>query len=86
MATLADVLTALQNGVVAINNVSRDIANLQLGRLPVSTVAQLPAVASSQGLLRMVTDANATTRLATVAGGGSNKIVVFCDGSNWIIL
>jgi hypothetical protein len=50
------------------------------------TVANLPAAAAKyQGLRGSVTDANATTFLSTVAGSGSNKVPVFCDGSNWKI-
>lgn len=57
------------------------------GSLDVSTVAALPsAVTLGAGAMRHVTDANATTRLATVAGGGSNSLVVFSDGTNWVIL
>jgi len=50
------------------------------------TVATLPAAATYPGGMAYVTDANATTRLATVAGGGSNKVMVFSDGTNWLIL
>ena len=47
----------------------------------VGTVAQLPTVA--QGLRGMVTDSNTTTFAAVVAGGGSNVVPVYCDGTNW---
>ena len=50
------------------------------------TVATLPSAASFEGAIAYVTDANATTRLATVAGGGSNKVIVYSDGTNWVIL
>jgi hypothetical protein len=32
-----------------------------------------------------VTDSNSTTLGATVAGGGSNKVLVFHNGANWKI-
>jgi len=50
------------------------------------TVANLPAASTVQGGMAYVSDANATTRLATVAGGGANKVVVFSDGASWLIL
>lgn len=52
----------------------------------VSTVATLPAaVASNVGTRGFVTNANATTFNSIVAGGGSNKVPVFSDGTNWRI-
>ncbi len=50
-------------------------------------VSGLPAAATAGGgAMAYVTDANATTRLSTVAGGGSNKVMVFSDNANWLIL
>jgi hypothetical protein len=34
----------------------------------------------------MMTDATATTPRSTPTGGGSNKVVCFSDGTNWLIL
>lgn len=53
-------------------------------RLKSSTVAALPS-ASVAGRRRFVTDANATTFHSIVAGGGSNYVPVFSDGTNWRI-
>lgn len=51
-----------------------------------ATVATLPTCDSGlAGGRASVTDANSTTFLASVAGGGSNKVPVFCDGSAWKI-
>jgi hypothetical protein len=50
----------------------------------VSTVSGLPTDAT-QGDRRMVTDANATTFASVVAGGGSNIVPVYWDGSDWRI-
>lgn len=50
------------------------------------TVANLPAAV--QGGVAFVTDANTTFLLGvgtTVAGGGSGKVPVYSDGTNWII-
>jgi hypothetical protein len=52
----------------------------------VYTVAALPsAVTSGMGARAFVSDANATTFASTVAGGGSNKVPVYSDGTNWKI-
>jgi hypothetical protein len=57
-----------------------------LNKRPVTTVANLPAAnTANQGREFYVTDANSTTRLAVVAGGGSNFVKVFCTGSQWLI-
>lgn len=54
------------------------------------TVASLPAFVygpnNGAGALAYVSDANSTTRHATVAGGGSNKLLVQYNGTNWIIV
>lgn len=53
---------------------------------PALTVATLPAAATAgAGARSFVTDANATTFLSTVAGGGANKVPVVSDGTNWLI-
>lgn len=53
---------------------------------PSSKVGSLPTCdAARTGGMAWVTDANATTFLSTVAGGGANKVPVSCDGTNWVI-
>jgi hypothetical protein len=54
--------------------------------LPTSAVGSLPSAAASEGAIAYVNDATSTTRLSTAAGGGSNKVIVFSDGANWLIL
>lgn len=52
----------------------------------VTTVGSLPtAAAGLAGQRAIVTDANATTFLSTVAAGGSNVVPVFCTGAAWVI-
>jgi len=54
--------------------------------LPPTTVSGLPTCNSgANGTHSSVTDANATTFLSTVAGGGSNNVPVYCNGTNWVI-
>lgn len=49
-------------------------------------VASLPSAATAgAGARAFVTDGNATTFLSVVAGGGSNKVPVVSDGTNWLI-
>lgn len=51
-----------------------------------TTVASLPSAATAGAGARLfVTDSNSTTFLATVAGGGANKVPVVSDGTNWLI-
>lgn len=50
------------------------------------TVAALPSAATYPGSMAFVSDANATTARSTVAGGGSNKVMVMSDGTNWLIV
>jgi hypothetical protein len=51
-----------------------------------TTVANLASAATvGAGSRAFVTDATATTFLSTVAGGGSNKVPVVSDGTNWLI-
>ena len=50
----------------------------------VYTVATLPiAAAVSAGARTFVSDSSVTTFNATVAGGGSNTVPVFFNGTNW---
>jgi len=47
-------------------------------------VASLPSAATAgAGARATVTDATSTTFNASVAGGGSNIVPVFSDGTNW---
>lgn len=48
------------------------------------TVATLPA-ATTVGNRAFVTDATSTTFNSIVAGGSTNKVPVFADGTNWRI-
>lgn len=54
------------------------------------TVATLPAAATAgAGALAFVTDATQTAILGlglAVAGGGANKVIVYSDATNWLIL
>ena len=48
------------------------------------TVAELPsAITSGVGSRAFVTDSSVSTFGTTVAGGGSTKVPVYSDGTNW---
>ena len=50
------------------------------------TVASLPTASTAlRGMKMFVSDATATTFASTVAGGGSNYVPVYCNGTNWVI-
>jgi hypothetical protein len=51
-----------------------------------TAVGTLPSASSAgAGARAFVTDANSTTFLSIVAAGGSNKVPVVSDGTNWLI-
>ena len=52
---------------------------------PVAISALPTCNAGAIGSMAIVTDALLPAFLATVAAGGSVKVPVFCDGSNWIV-
>lgn len=55
-------------------------------RIGGGTVAQLPSASGAgAGARAFVTDATASTFASTVSGGGSTKVPVYSDGTNWLI-
>lgn len=55
------------------------------GGTEVLTVAQLPSAVGKTGVRYTVSDANATTFMSTVAGGGANIVPVVSNGTAWKI-
>lgn len=52
-----------------------------------STVGTLAACGpSTEGAMQPVTDATTNTWGATVAGGGANHVLAYCDGTNWTVM
>lgn len=67
-------------------NAGTGSARLYIPVTGATTVAGLPTAATAgAGARAFVTDANATTFLSTVAGGGANNVPVVSDGTNWLI-
>lgn len=82
-------------GVVEINNgtagtrrdlVARNITASALMTAGTYTVATLPSAAANAGALAQVTDSSVTANGSAVAGGGSNRVVVFSNGSTWDVV
>lgn len=72
-----------QNGIVRLTGWGG--GSLTIAATPY-TVAGLPSAATAAaGARAFVTDANATTYGSIVAGGGSNGVPVFCNGTSWLI-
>jgi hypothetical protein len=78
-ATPTEAMRVISNGFVNI------VGGLRLGAY---TAATLPSASTYDGYSARVTDSNvaaAGNYGATVAGGGSNKVSVFSNGTNWVI-
>lgn len=48
--------------------------------------AALPAAASSLGMVRAVSDSNTIVWGATIAGGGTNKVLAWSNGAHWTVI
>jgi hypothetical protein len=79
----------LDNNITSGNTTTKNLQTFLTYQFPHSisttgyTVANLPT--GTTGVRAYVTDATATTFNSTVAGGGSNIVPVFYNGSNWVI-
>lgn len=70
------------NGMVGVQANGSLPSGLQLG---IQTVGTLLSAVTYSGALAVVSDATATTARSIVAGGGANIVVVFSNGTNWLI-
>lgn len=83
---LNNVLRLYFNRIDAILNGFQSSETINTISFTVYTVATLPsAVTLGSGTKAFVSDANATTFASIVVGGGSNKVPVYSDGTNWRI-
>lgn len=79
--TTGTAVNALVTGLT-VKNGSAILSNYTVAGLP-------PAATSGSGGMAFVTDATQTAIAGlglTVVGGGANKVVVYSDGTNWLIL
>jgi hypothetical protein len=84
----ASVNIQASNGTISGNNLqasntvssyfSKIDANILFSNLPTANLV-------NQNVRTIITDANTTTFYSIVSGGGSNRVPVFCDGTNWRI-
>jgi hypothetical protein len=77
-----------QNYINQLNNILRLYFNQIDGAVnrqstPVAVVDLRSAVSSGVGARGFVTDSSVSTFGSTVAGGGSTKVPVYSDGTNW---
>jgi hypothetical protein len=67
-----------------LNSVLTILTNSYITSTTVYTVATLPpASTSNTGTRTFVSDSNTTTFGATVAGGGTNTVPVYSNGTSW---
>ena len=71
------------SNVLQVTTTSSAASSVKLGAF---TVSGLPAAASHAYTIAFVSDATSTTARSTVSGGGSTKVMVMSDGSNWLIV
>jgi hypothetical protein len=50
------------------------------------TVATLPSASANAGRMTQVTDSSVTTNGSAVAGGGSNRVLLFSNGTTWDVV
>jgi hypothetical protein len=79
-------LQALQNVAQALNAIKLQLTTYlpQVLNVKVGTYSALPST-PTEGMLAGVTDSNTAIWGAVVAGGGSNHILAYYDGSNWVV-
>ena len=76
----------VRGGATKITVGANTTTHAQPVKLPNYTVSGLPSASTcGAGSMAFVTDATSTTGYTSVAGGGSNKVLVVSDGTNWII-
>ena len=71
------------NGDIA---VVRAITASGLIGLGTYTVATLPSASANPRRIAAATDSSVTAYRTVVAGGGSNNVMVFSDGTNWLVI
>jgi len=78
---------AMASAATVSNEITIGNSSHNVVRFPgTTTVSGLPSASTvGAGARSFVTDANATTFASVVAGGGSNGVPVYSDGTNWRI-
>lgn len=85
---LADA-TALGFGAVVSESSTQQLGDTNVTRIQIGgphAFASLAACAAGlQGSLAVVNNSNTATWGATIAGAGANKVLAYCDGTNWTV-
>lgn len=89
VAKLGDVVPSLtlstnQSGRISATNGEDGIVRLWKPQVIACAFASLPA-SPVRGMLAIVTDSNTVTWGATIAGGGTDTVQAFYNGSNWTV-
>ena len=61
------------------------VDNARIQDRPVAFSSLPTCNGGNDGLQGYVTDSNTATFNATAAGGGANRVRVFCNGTNWVV-
>ncbi len=78
------IITAVWNGTNALATGCATDANGFL--IPQTAFSTYPTCAAgTAGMVGSITDSSTTTQGATVTGGGSGKILMYCNGTNWLV-
>lgn len=81
----ADILIQTQRLMAqTIFEIAEHISNSTGYALTPMPFAELPT-APAVGMLACVTDSTATAWGGVIAGGGSNTVLAFYDGTNWVV-
>jgi hypothetical protein len=82
LQTLSDAVTVDSSATT----VTGLLAVTGLFSLGVYTVATLPSASANAGRIAQVTDSSITTNGSAVSGSGSNRVMVFSNGTNWDVV
>lgn len=70
-------------GVESAGNVKADVT---FQAVPVTYASLNSCAAVGQGYIASISDSTTATWGATISGGGSNKVLAYCNGTNWTVM
>jgi hypothetical protein len=85
----AAVATIDGNGFISapgIESKGNILADVTFQAKPLAFAKLAPCEAAGQGYIASITDSRAATWGATITGGGSNKVLGYCNGKNWTVM
>lgn len=84
VSSCGNLLPQLVPGVAGTLTVDTN-GRLCTGRVTAAFAALPTCNSAAEGTLATVTDSNTVTWGATVAGGGANRILAYCNAANWTV-